>query len=219
MALMSEQEIAKAYCTLMQEARTRLEVIRHISQNDAKFPTPIVREICYLQLRLLCEIVAVCCLVAHGDVGTTRALRKTYEPRKIIDKLGQLNPNFYPQPINQTTTDYGTHKGHRIEPTPNAEHLTKQELVRLWDRCGDVLHRSPMVKAIKLQRFDSHDAADIRTWFTKILGLLDHHWITLIPNEKGLMASFASVEAPNATISFLEFSNTGIVSVRTTYIS
>lgn len=217
---MSENDIARAYCSLMQEARTRLEVIRHSGANAAKLPGPIVKEICYLQLRLLCEIVAVCCLVAQGNVASNN-LAKTYEPRKIMAKLGTLNPYFYPIPINQTTVGRKT-DGNRIIniSSSDADHLSKKELLSLWDRCGDLLHRSPMIKAIKPQVVDDAVSADIGKWLNKILGLLNHHWITMIPNRKGLMASFASVESKNATISFLDFDPTnGQVQVRTTYLS
>ncbi len=62
----------KLYLALMEEARVRLDAINHAFQNDAGLPPRMVRETCYLQLRFLCEIIALGCLVAHGDIKKKR---------------------------------------------------------------------------------------------------------------------------------------------------
>lgn len=59
----------------------------------------MVGEIFCLQFRLIYEIIALGGLEAHGDIKEAMALKGTYEPRKIIQKLGRLNPHFYPQPM------------------------------------------------------------------------------------------------------------------------
>src|SRR5438477_13054130 len=104
---MSRQDIARAYCALMQEARMRIDLMNHISRGEANIHPMFAREICYLQFRFLCEMIAVGCLVACGDVPTAQALKKTYHPHAIIAKLERLNPDFYPQPARHTTTAQG----------------------------------------------------------------------------------------------------------------
>jgi hypothetical protein len=101
----------------------------------------MVREICYLQFRFLCEIIALGCLIAHGDITETHALRGTYEPGKIIKKMERLNRDFYPEPVEATSSG--------IFGRSNLPHLTKQELPKLCAKSGDILHRTPMVKFLE----------------------------------------------------------------------
>lgn len=62
-------EAASLYADLMNEVKVRIAAI------DAgtggllgALPAPIVQEHCYLQLRMCCELIALGCLVAHGDI-------------------------------------------------------------------------------------------------------------------------------------------------------
>jgi hypothetical protein len=55
------------YCALMEEAKVRISIVEHMLNNDSGLPPAMAREICYLEFRMLCEIIAVACLTAHGD--------------------------------------------------------------------------------------------------------------------------------------------------------
>jgi hypothetical protein len=70
-------------------------------------PAAIVREVRFLQLRMLCELIALACLMAHGDIPAVQAskkLSKEYSADKIIGQLDALHPNFYPYPVLVTVT-------------------------------------------------------------------------------------------------------------------
>jgi hypothetical protein len=140
----------------------------------------MVREICYLQFRFLCEIIALGCLIAHGDITETHALRGTYEPGKIIKKMERLNPDFYPEPVEATSSG--------IFGRSNLPHLTKQELPKLWAKSGDILHRTPMVKFLETTKPGPVDFSDIMEWSDKIRTLLNSHLITL-SHEKRMVVS------------------------------
>jgi|SRR5882724_2304781 len=56
-------------------------------------------EFCYLQLRMLCELIAVGCLVVHGDVEGTKGLCKVWAADKVMKRLEKLHPDFYPHPM------------------------------------------------------------------------------------------------------------------------
>src|SRR5690242_2500032 len=96
---MDTKEAVRLYCSLMEEVKVRFEIINRTYQNPENLPPMLVREICYLQFRFICEIIALACLVAHGDIPETQALKDTYEPGKIIKRLEQLKLFFYPQPM------------------------------------------------------------------------------------------------------------------------
>jgi len=57
------------YCELMQEIKIRDRGIYELS--TAKVPAQISYESCYLQLRIICELIAIASLVIHGDIAAT----------------------------------------------------------------------------------------------------------------------------------------------------
>ena len=89
------REALDAYSGLMEEAKYRLQAMDAALIGITKLPRGAVVEFGFLQLRLLCELIAVGCLTAHGDLATGE-LRKAYEADKIIKRLQRLRPKFYP---------------------------------------------------------------------------------------------------------------------------
>ena len=95
MPLIPEHQI---YADLMDEARLRIHAMRDaIAARDDWVPR-LLQEFSYLQLRMLCEVIAVGCLVAHGDARDARTV-KLWRPTDIIKRLDKLNPDFYPHGI------------------------------------------------------------------------------------------------------------------------
>jgi hypothetical protein len=77
------------YADLMDEARLRIHAMRDaIAERDHWVPR-LLQEFAYLQLRMLCEIIAVGCLVAHGDVKATGTL-KLWRPPRHPEKAGGI---------------------------------------------------------------------------------------------------------------------------------
>jgi hypothetical protein len=127
------------YADLMEEVKIRIECIESALRGETQFPGRVVSEFCYLQLRLLCETIALGCLLAHGDISAARSkdLSKAYEADRIIEKLAKLHSEFYPKPRKQVRTgptrlDYAL---------PDYDFLAQNELVQLWRKCGKILHR------------------------------------------------------------------------------
>lgn len=179
----------RLYLDLMFEARNRLDAISTIHLNQAKLGPGIVRELCYLQLRILCELIAMSCLVAHGD--SPRTLREIYQADKIVNAMSKLREHFYPLPATRVTRDNHT----LIKGLPDANHLAKADLVKLWGISGDVLHRSPLSKLEKRDASDVADCSDVLSWQAKVCGLLNEHLIAL-GGRRGLLVSL-SVEGTN----------------------
>ena len=78
------------YQSLMVEAKARIDSINILTGNQRGIPSPIVREFDILQIRMLCEIVGLACLVAHGELVDLAPanLKKQYAPGQIFAALG-----------------------------------------------------------------------------------------------------------------------------------
>ena len=128
-------------------------------------PEVAVREYCFLQLRMLCELIALGCLTAHGDLQTGK-LKDEYKADKILSRLQQLHSDFYPYAATRTEAGIELRK----------DGFTKEELTKLYWKCGDVLHRGT-VETLWSRKSGDADIEEIRTWKQKIEALLSHHTI------------------------------------------
>jgi hypothetical protein len=84
------------YADLLGEAKIRIGIINHFITGKAELPGPLIRESGFLQLRMLCEFIALGCLVAHGDITRRTKLRKEWSAYRIIEALENLHQDFYP---------------------------------------------------------------------------------------------------------------------------
>jgi hypothetical protein len=124
----------RLYCELMEEIKRRTEVIQNVIGAQIKVPIIVGLELCYLQLRMICELIALACLTVHGDVPATKAKRLTraYNADQILKNLERLHPSFYPVPGRQILN----FAGKPVEVVNVTEpHLNKKELQRLYGEC------------------------------------------------------------------------------------
>jgi hypothetical protein len=98
-----QQNAMNLYGGMMEEAKMRIDSIEYAVSGLLKFHPVIIREFAYLQLRMLCELIALGCLVAHGDIPATKSktLSKAWNAEDIINTLENLHPDFYPHPVEQ----------------------------------------------------------------------------------------------------------------------
>ena len=68
-------DAANLYAGLLEEAKGRIFSIDSVIGGRAGIPDPLAREYGYLQLRMLCEVIALCCLAAHGDLSAAQAAK------------------------------------------------------------------------------------------------------------------------------------------------
>ncbi len=165
------------YAALMEELKIRLRTIDSTLLADKVLHGTINREFCFLQLRMSCEVLALACLVAHGDISATRSLRlqKRYEPDKIMKMLEEIHPDFYPYSVRQVRrSDKESHFDDFDGPI-----LIKEELFRLYGKCGDVLHRGNMKKLLSVDEPLPAHNSDVPEYVLKIWNLLLQHRIAL----------------------------------------
>jgi hypothetical protein len=165
-------EALDAYSGLMGEAKYRLQAMDTALIGITGLPRGAIVEFGFLQLRLLCELIAVGCLTAHGDLQTGK-LKKAYEADKIIKGLERQRPEFYPLGATRT--------GDLIELRRDG-FLTKEELLRLYWRCGMLLHRGSY-EALPTRIFSKELVEEVSTWKQKIEDLLSCHAIFMADNR------------------------------------
>jgi hypothetical protein len=158
----------------MYEVRHRLDFILRLRDGEFTLPPSPAYELCYLQLRMICETMALACLVVHGEIPGTRAapIRSAHEADVILKKLGDLHASFYPQPGIPAPHPP---TGGRIFVPSSAAYMTKSELIDLYHRCGDRLHRGDYEDAKTVPEIDFEP---ITVATLKIIELLKFHKIS-----------------------------------------
>jgi hypothetical protein len=176
---MATKEQNTLYANLMNEVKVRIDCINQAVQGKRGFPVPIVREFCYLQLRLLCELIALGCLVAHGDIKSLQSHKtgRAYSADEILKKLTELRPHFYPFACRQTKNADGSMHLQGIDPSP----LSKDDLLTLYGNTHRFLHRGSLKKLLSSPTpIDMQiNLPEIVSWAQRINDLLSIHTIAI----------------------------------------
>jgi hypothetical protein len=186
-SLTPEQQI---YADLMDEAKVRIHAVRDAIGEREKWVPRLLQEFAYLQLRMLCETIAVGCLVAHGDIKHRKTLG-SWKLRDIMGKLEELNPEFYPREVGFRNV------GGVVQLDEyNVPQLSKSELIQLWDRAGSVLHRGSAKNLLSQKgKMLNVDLDVIIQYGQKIQHLLEQHVISSADKKKHLLVALASADA------------------------
>lgn len=192
-----EKSLRTLYANLMDEVKVRIHCIDRAVNGQTGFPGPIVREFCYGQLRLLCELIALSCLVAHGDIPATysKRLGKEWSAETIFEQLEKLRPHFYPIPVRQRSRGlFGTVQQHNIEGI-NPMPLPKEALLELYGKCHQQLHRGNVRKLLNSATpIDvSTNFPEIISWAQRINDQLDFHLIA-ISEEKLIFCVLRNID-------------------------
>ena len=189
----SQLAAIEKYANLLNEIKIRISCINSATSGQTGLPGVVVREFCFLQLRFMCELIALGCLVAHGDIKEAEKLKKEYAADKIVNLLEKLHPHFYPTPITSQQTDKGFH---HITPRKGS-YLTKADLSKLYSKCGDELHRGNLKKLLTPKTPIQKHYPDIIQWAQKINDLLQLHSIFLKDGQTTIIAMLANAQDNN----------------------
>ena len=180
------------YADLMSEVKIRMTSIQTAINGLTGLPSPLIREFCFLQLRMICELVALSCLTAHGDIKAARSkkLTKEYSTERIFQQLENMHPGFYPHPVRMTKT--GPTSRHFTEIADGF--LTKNNLVRLYTKCGGILHRGSIKKLLSDRTPTQANFTEISSWAEKMLVLLRVHRVALLGDKVQIVCVLHSSE-------------------------
>ena len=175
MATAKDEEDGNRYASIMREIKLRCESINTITQSGLPVPPPFLQEYGYLQLRMICELIGLACLVAHGDIATgARALSpKAYKPGEVLKALENLHPTFFPSAKSLRFNPDGIEL---LDGNKNA--ISKDEIITFWGRCGDFLHRGGIKQLASPKITGTTDFRKITEPGQKILDLLSTHLIS-----------------------------------------
>jgi hypothetical protein len=181
-------QLRTLYCRFMEEIKARVDIIQTILVGKFNLPERAAYELCYLQLRMICELIALAALAAHGDISATHSpnVAKRHEADWILNKLERLHPNFYPAPaeIFRPTNEAGA-----IATPVTSRYLKKNDLLKLYHHCGDILHRGTMRTAYAQRTVDFHAVTKA---IAMILRLLNFHIIQLADGDHELWVAMKS---------------------------
>jgi hypothetical protein len=174
-------EILTTYCHLMEELKARhaivVQILRDAREQKFAFAPYVLGELCFLQLRMMCELIALGCLMVHGDIPATRTQRmqKATGADWIINSLSKINPKFYPLPSIELVDEAA---GVITIDSNLRPHLTKAKLLKLYVECGTILHRGNL-KSLKAAWNNQMELVKVGEWAAQITQLLNYHRIPL----------------------------------------
>lgn len=198
------------YCGLMDEIKIRVKSIESVvkGQMVPPFPGAIAREHCFLQLRMVCETLAIGCLVIHNQTSDVKAFEKLWNAKDIMDRLEQLNPHSFPWPIQIIRHPPGSQFAMDIIPIMQPP-FTKDSFLKLYGRCGNALHRGHLRKIAKYIPAGPVNLQDVGDAVNDLVNLLRAHQISaadygthyhcLMENTPGGSAAMLSSESDPST--------------------
>lgn len=166
----------------MEEVKKRTSVIDIFlsGSSNALYKATTIESIC-LQFRKILELIAMGSLVANKKAfcQTYKDFSKCWNADYIFKDIERINPKFYPNPIIEVPSSTPGLKMDWKDKAP-AEYLTKEEFIKLYKKCGAIMHSgNPYGSKIDYGYYDKN----IPDWRTKIINLLNTHKIHLLNDE------------------------------------
>jgi hypothetical protein len=197
-------KVGAIYAGFMHEVKLRLASIdaalQNIAANGESETAFLNAEWCFLQLRMICEVIALAALVAHNEMSdaNTKSLLKSWNADLIFDRLSAVNEHCYPRPLKTVTLPSGEKQ---LQPI-DAPYLTRSDLKAVYHSCGENLHRGVLLQVLAGKR-RAYDIQPIREWFESICRLLDQHAV-LLPELNAALLIKMSDEHGEVSCSRLE---------------
>ncbi len=120
------------------------------------------------------ELIAFASLTAHKELYSAvySDFAKHWEAAKLVRRLREINPRFYPEPVIQVPS---AKQGAKMDLLPRQrDYLTEENLVDAHGRCGSLMHAAnPYGRETDYGFFD----ASFPGWLTNTVNLLDAHLV------------------------------------------
>jgi hypothetical protein len=208
------EKSAQTYSELMGEVKRRIDTMRHMASPAffEQMPGGIAMECCYLQLRMVTELIALACLTAHGTAprARSRSIRKETSADAIMNSLDKIHPDFYPIPEQQIRDENGGWLGSNLRMDG---FIKRRELTAVYGTCGNVLHIGNFNQISERKPSDlDHHIPYLNKTISGIVGLLQWHtivtvdpsiqfWIEMAPSDGGV-PGLKLVHIPETTPGF-----------------
>jgi len=175
---------AALYCDLMEYIKWRIDevskTIALINRQEHYLSNRAAAEFCLLQLRMVCELLAMGCIAVHIDVPKATKLHGEWNAHEIMKKLERLKPEYFPAAITETGHDTPDDP---FEHHPKTGAISQKELLKSYHFFGGQLHTGTFSRYL-LREAQSYDFSIIVAFVDKIVSLLNVHTYTLYGNKK-----------------------------------
>lgn len=164
----------KLYISFMEELKVRLGGIRAMLDEFSKIKSDqgyFVAEACYLQMRFICELLALACLAAHEPLGLTERLKGEWNADAVFAALEKLNPSAFPRPIKIVLTGGDT----QFQVQPQTA-MNRSSLKKIYHSCGHALHRGVISDALE-GKARHYDLEQLNQWGGAFWNLLEEHMV------------------------------------------
>ena len=181
---MNQPNIA-LYCDLMMEIRFRADSIVKLQKPIPEMIPDFVRVECLiLQVRKILELIALGSMVLNKSkyMKAYEGFERHWHADRILKDIARVNPDFYPRPAKQTTTEIEGLNHHHltfIEET-DSSYLWKKDFGKVYEKCAGLLHAQ---NPFGTTRDYAYYERSVGNWMTKIEALLSIHVIRLVDDE------------------------------------
>lgn len=136
-----------------------------------------------LQIRKILELIIFGTMVANQEVykKTYSDFKNHWNVRKIMRKIEIINKNYYPIAMSfgdSKLNDDGINYTHELNVL-NTEFLTKEEFIKLYDKCSEIIHSPNPFQNNHLINFEK----TLEDWMYKIVSLIYIHQIKLVNSK------------------------------------
>ncbi len=186
------EELLHLYAGLMEAIKIRISAIDAGTLGRLPLPAQIIREFCFLQIRLICELLALACLVAHGDLERASRLRNEWSAERIMGELEKLHPDFFPysvHPLNSHRAKSGI-----SQVTPRQGELTKAEFLTLYGECNQFLHKGSLKNLLKGNSPVQFTFPDITSKAQRLNDLLELHTVFMIGGDRLILCMLRNAD-------------------------
>lgn len=200
MGALKLDSVGRDYRELMVEVRDRMGSINAIIREPGQHSPRIVEEFCFLQLRMIAELVALACVVAHDDSaeGSLSKLRREYSADKIIRAMERFDEDFFPKAVEEAVNGAAL----EIGLLRQAGAITATGIRKLWIQSGEVLHWNTGKRRKAVEA--SPEQADVRAYQRQLFDLLSTHAISIAKGERLLLCMMESGEEKELAVIMYE---------------
>lgn len=189
----NELNSIRKYCILLEEIKLRINSVMEIiderknkEQNlnmEEMIQFHIKTEFICLQIRKILELIIFGTMVANQEVykKTYSDFKNHWNVRKIMRKIEIINKNYYPIAMSfgdSKLNDDGINYTHELNVL-NTEFLTKEEFIKLYDKCSEIIHSPNPFQNNHLINFEK----TLEDWMYKIVSLIYIHQIKLVNSK------------------------------------
>ena len=189
----NELNSIRKYCILLEEIKLRINSVMEIiderknkEQNlnmEEMIQCHMKTECICLQIRKILELIIFGTMVANQEVykKTYSDFKNHWNVRKIMRKIEIINKNYYPIAMSfgdSKLNDDGINYTHELNVL-NTEFLTKEEFIKLYDKCSEIIHSPNPFQNNHLINFEK----TLEDWMYKIVSLIYIHQIKLVNSK------------------------------------